>query len=161
MKKYLVLLAVAVGFAANAASLTKVVYPNNMTNLMAGFPGSVYVKSITATATSSTNAYAVIYDTPTNQFSFSSPGYTNRLSYATNYISSWTDPYGVTQSWTNVCLITVTNPVAASTVSYNARGSIGAAAGTSAVYSGYNTYFENGIWATNISGGPLSVTITY
>ena len=148
--------------SAMADSSTKVVNSGTMTNLLTGFNNPISVQYILISAATS-NASVLIYDTPTNALTYVNPAYTNTLSYATNYNTTWTNFYGVVQ--TNyapiVALIDNTNNVvAATTNSYPLRAGVAALVGTSVQYSG-NFNFNNGIWATNTSGGQATVTIVY
>jgi len=146
---------------AHAASLTTVVLPGTMTNLLVGFNQSTQVKSFVIAA-NSTNAAASIIDVATNKFTYVVPPYTNTVYYATNYINSWTNFYGVVQYTTNLNLIDVTNNVVAqSTNTYPVKLGLAALAGASSTYSGVNTYFNRGVWATNNSSGIATITIVY
>ena len=166
MKKILFSIFASIALGASAGTVTVTVLPNTMTNLLASFPGSVYVSQIIASAPTTNNATAFIYDTPTNTTVYTLPAYTNISYYATNYYVMYTNYYGAVQySYTNTALIRYTNSIAGSTNSYPLRLVPAVLAGTSVTY-GYplNTlgyYFDNGIWATNGSSGNISLTITY
>lgn len=162
-----------------SASVTVVVLPGTMTNLMAftSNQGSVTIKQFVMTSLVNTNSLAYIVDTPTNSLVFATPAYTNRVYYATNYVQTWTNFYGLVQSnnyvgatlLTNLQLIDITNNVvAAATNSYAIRAILAAPGGSSVIYgpqannlNGY--YFDNGIWATNAgaSTAPCSITLTW
>lgn len=151
----------ALVFSGLANTVTTTVNPNGFVNLLTAFPGSTYIKQVTISA-NTTNAAVLILDTPTNALTYVNPAYTNTISYATNYITSWTNFYGVAQSTTNIALIDVTNNVVASvTNSYPIRLSVSALASTTVPYNNVNTYFNRGIWATNSSSGVATVIITY
>jgi hypothetical protein len=161
MKKLFIsaLLGVSV-ITASANSVTTVLNPGVFTNLLSGFNQSVLVKQVVISA-NSTNAAAQLIDSPTNTLTYVNAAYTNTISYATNYVSSWTNYYGVTQSYTNLQLVDVSNPVAASTNSYPVRMGVACLAGSTATYGNVNYYFNRGIWATNTSTGIATITIVY
>jgi hypothetical protein len=165
MKKYILgLLAVLVTtVAVNAATVTITVPPSAFTNVLAGFSGTAKVTQIIVAAATATNTAVTLVDTPTNSVTYTVPGYTNTVSYATNgVVQSWTNYFGVVNYATNFTLVDLTNnAVASSTANYPARVSIAAASGTSSSIPNANYYFLNGIWATNTSSGSASVTITY
>jgi hypothetical protein len=157
-------------FEAHAAfSVSQVVLPgNNMTNILSPSINSpIRVLQITATSVTSANVSAMLVDTPTNSLTFTTPAYTNTISYATNYISSYTNFYGVGVSLTNLNLIDVTNNlVPASTNFYSNRISISAMANSSTIIggsgpNGLNYFFNYGIWATNTGTVPITITVTY
>ena len=166
MKKYIISVLASVGLAASAASLTTTVQPGTMTNLLVGFNGSAYVTQVILGA-NSTNASVLIYDTPTNNWTFVTSAYTNTLRYSTNYYTYYTNIYGATQySYTNNALIDITNNlVPAATNNYPLRLAGATLAGTTTTY-GFSTsggayFFDNGIWATNNGLGVDTITIIY
>lgn len=145
---------------ASANSVTTVVNPGVFTNLLSGFNQSVLVKQVVISA-NSTNASALLIDTSTNALTYTNAAYTNTISYATNYISTWTNYYGVAQSYTNLQLVDVSNPVPITTNSYPVRLGVACVAGSTAKYDQVNYYFNRGIWATNTSSGIATITIVY
>jgi hypothetical protein len=165
MKKLITQLAVVALLVAacnaSAITLTLNVLGGTYTNLLTVNNGSARITQITATAGSTTNSTVLFIDAPTNTLTYVTPGYTNISSYGTNYPVTWTNYYGVVQSYTNIALLHLTNAVAQTTNSWPQRLSIGALAGTSTVYSGVNYYFNDGVYVTNTSGGPMSITVTY
>ena len=147
--------------SALAASTSVVVQPGTFTNLLSlGSSGYARVTALSVTA-NSTNVTVAFIDTPTNVLTYVSPAYTNLVSYATNYIQSWTNYYGATNSWTNMTLVDVANTVAATTNNYPTRVAVGALAGTSTIINPANYKFEDGIWVTNNSTGIATITATY
>ncbi len=165
MKKLIisVVVAAAIGLGSiHAATVTTVLLTGQFTNLLTGFPGSTYIKSYTiSAATNSATVY--VYDTPTNKFAYTNGAYTYRqISVTNNYITSWTNYYGVAQSYTNIALFS-TNLVtsAATTNSYPIRAVLGAASGTTVQYPNQQQVYNYGIWATNAGSGIATITITY
>lgn len=164
MKKYLILALLGLVTLVNSASaitISQSVLPNSMTNLLSVYNGAAQVSQIIITATTATNASVLFIDTPTNQLTYILGAYSNRVSYATNYVTSWTNYYGVAQSTTNLALIDITNSVASTTNFWPQRLSVAAAASTSARFDQVNYYFNQGIWITNTGSGNATVTITY
>lgn len=156
-----VLLGLAFAGSVLANSVTTVVSNTAFVNLLSGFNNSVQVSQILLTASNGTNTSLLVLDAPTNSLTYVNPAYSNTVSYATNYVTSWTNYYGVVSSTTNTALIDVANQAVASTTNSYPYISIAASAGTTVNYSGVNYYFNRGIWATNNSGGVATVTITY
>lgn len=148
-------------FQASALTSSQTVFVGSMTNALVLVNGSATISQIIVTATTATNVSVNIVDTPTNVLTYVVPAYTNSIQYATNYITSWTNFYGVAQSDTNIALITTNVAVASVTNNYPVRLSIAALASTSSTFSGVNYYFNNGVWLTNTGSGTAAVTITY
>jgi hypothetical protein len=165
MIKKLILLVAAMVLAANvshAITTTLIIPPGVMTNLLSVTNGTLKITQIIATSTTTTNASALFVDAPTNALTYTTPAFTNRLSYGTNYITTWTNYYGVVVSTTNIDLIDTTNTVAAATNNWPQRLTVSALAGTSTVFSGVNYYFMFGCWVTNTTvSAPISITVTY
>ena len=149
-------------------SVTTVVQPNTMTNLLATYPSGnpAKVTQIIVSATTNANASALIYDTPTNKTVYAVPAYTNTISYFTNLPVIYTNYFGnlatnADITGTNWVLVDNTNNVvAATTNSYPIRAGVSVLAGTQAVVSG-NYLFLYDPWATNNSGGTLTVTLIF
>lgn len=174
MKKFIVTLALlgTVISSSFAASTSIVVLGNTYTNLFAGFAAPVLLRSVTVVAATNAAASALIIDAPTNQLVYVNAAYTNSFSYMTNFANTvtWTNYYGVVQSnnwgamanFTAYQLVDVTNNlVAATTNAYPIRLGVGAAAGASTVYTTVNTTFTSGIWATNTSTTPITISLTW
>lgn len=145
-----------------AATQAITVPSGTMTNFPISY-GSVKIQQIIVTTpgTNYTTNYEFI-DTPTNWLVFTNSAYSNILSYATNYVTTWTNYYGKVNSDTNIDLVDITNAVAASTNYYPVRiiGSVPTNNAT-AVLSGVNYYFVSGLWVTNSGPGAATFTITY
>jgi hypothetical protein len=129
-----------------------------MTNVFPFFQGSGYINQVIITAPSNIAQVAFI-DTPTNALTYTNAPYTGRYSYATNYISSWTNFYGVAASTTNIALIDATNTIAATTNTYPVRFTLSSTSGGSAAFPALNSYFASGVWATNLSTNTAIITI--
>lgn len=168
---------VATSGSAFAASFSAQVQPGTMTNILSFSPnqGGILVKQIILTTVGATASTVQLVDTPTNLLVYTQAAYTNRISYATNYVQVWTNFYGVVQSnnyvggtlLTNFWLVDITNNlVPATTNNYSIRAQLGAAGNTTTILgpvsgnlNGY--YFDYGIWATNNSAGTNLITIVY
>jgi hypothetical protein len=165
MIKKLILLVAAMALFVNvsqAITTTLTILPGTYTNLLSVTNGTLKITQIVLTAPGTTNVSALFVDAPTNSLLYTTPAFTNRLSYATNYITIWTNYYNVTNATTNIALIDVTNNVAAATNNWPQRLSAAALAGTSTIYSGVNYYFLFGCWVTNTTVGSYeTVTVTY
>ena len=157
---YIVALAILGAVSLQAASITMTIPTATATNLLGNlFQGSA---KITSVALTSTNAGSfVAYDSPTNVWTYTTADYTNTVSYGTNYIYSWTNYYGVVNSWTNMTLVDVQNTVAASTNAYPARFALSCLANTTTSINPTSYVFENGVWVTNTSAYTINLTVTY
>lgn len=167
--KHLILIGLlSLGFAAQAAEQTATVTISSgaVSNLVAALPsGAVQISRITLLSTTTSAGRVLIYDSPTNQFTYTNASYTIPVSYVTNYISTYTNYYGRTNSLTNVALIDTTATVAASTNLYPLRFTGQAGTNSSATFDGA-WVFNRGVWATNATvgsgaGGAVTVNITY
>lgn len=154
------LVAVCSVMSASAASKTTTLAAGAFTNLVANPPnGSSLVTSWLLTAPAGAHATIRVYDSPTNTTVYTTPAYSAISQYATNVITTWTNYYGVTNSFTNVALVYVTNTVAANTSnSYPVRFFATAPTNSSVMFTDQSYYFNNGVWATNT--GPSTATIT-
>lgn len=163
MKKFITIgLAALLGFSANAASLSITVKGNTMTNVLPFIAGNAKVLSYVWAPANSNLTSVVLYDTPTNQFTYIVAAYTNTISYGSNAIVAWTNYFGVVNSWTNFTLIDNTNNVVnAVTNNYPARMALTAVNGFQSSVNPASTVYEYGIWATNTSVNDGTLTIQY
>ena len=165
MKKFILsLVGVLAVVTAQAYTVSIQVQPNTLTNLFASYGGptnGAFVLTSVIITANNTNSTVAFVDTPNGSYTNYTAAYTNRISYATNYVTTWTNFYGVVQSTTNVSLIDVNQTVGALTNTYPTVLSAGAAAGTSTTLSG-RYVFQNGVFLTNTSaaGYPGLPTIT-
>lgn len=152
------LLIAAVSVKASTVALT--VASGVMTNIIPNF-GSAKITQIIAATTGTNTATINLYDTFTNTTVYTNVAYSNILSYGTNYVSTWTNYYGVTNSVTNISLYDVTNSVAATTNSWPLRIA-GAIPSNSVVrFDNVNYYFVNSAWVTNSGSGSVTLTVTF
>lgn len=165
MKKLIIsLFAVAViGVSASFGATTSLtIAPNStLTNLFSLVPynGAAKITQLIVTANSNTTALVFI-DTPTNRLTYTNSAYTSYTQYATNYVFSWTNFYGVVNSTTNIALATQTNSIAATTNNYPARISVGGTT-TPSVFDNVNYYFNSGVYVTNTTANSAVVTVTW
>jgi len=148
----------------NAATVSVTVPATVMTNFP-NITGSVRVTQVIVSAAAtnySTNFQFV--NTYTNWTFFTNSAYTNISSYGTNYTWTYTNYYGVTNTYTNSqpTLVDFSNSVAASTNAFPVVlvGSV-ASNGVAVTYTGMNTLFNNGLWVTNAGPGSATFTINY
>lgn len=145
-----------------AASLTTTIQSggySNLLGLLQGRPATVSAIAVTSQATNS--ARLRIYDSPTNTVWYTNAAYVSEGIYATNYIQTYTNYYGATNSITNVALVHYSVTNAAAGYTYPLRFDGIAATNSTAIYDGVNYYFINGVWGTNASVGAVTVTVTY
>ncbi len=166
MKKYLIsaLMGLSV-VGASATTISTNINPGGVFSLVSASAnvGSFNIRQVAITATTGTNALVSLIDAPSTNVTYVNAAYTNRLSYGTNWNTTWTNFYGVTQTNPTpiVALIDITNTVAASTNSYPVRMIAGAALNSTAVFNGVNYYFDQGVLLTNVGGGAATVIITF
>lgn len=164
IKKYIISALVGLGlaFGVNAATTTLTITNGTMTNVTSLINGSLKVTQFVLTSSGTNYGTVSIYDTYTNKFLYTNAAYTNILTYATNYISVWTNYYGVTNTVTNSgSLIDVTNLVSGTTNSFPLRAVISTGTNASTTVNNPGIYFNDGIWVTNGSGSVLSLVVTY
>jgi hypothetical protein len=181
MKKLILSAAIGVGISisAFATSFSVTVLPGTMTNILSFSPnqGPVLVKQFVLTSVGVTGSSVQIVDCPSSSLSYVQAAYTNRVSYATNYVQVWTNFYGVVQSnnyvggqlLTNYWLVDITNNLVPASINfYSVRAQLASAGNATVIFgppngqgnvNGY--YFDNGIWATNTSTGTNLITIMY
>ena len=142
--------------SAHADTLSVTVAGTNYQQVLSA-PAIITGYSLTAT----TNATVGLIDSPTNLPTYSVPGYTNTVSYATNRIVSWTNYFGNVNSWTNIVLVDLSNAVPATTASYPRKATVGALAGTTTTVAPTYMVVDNGLWVTNYSTNTAVLTIQY
>jgi hypothetical protein len=164
MKKYILycLTALSLVSASKAVTISVTVAPGVMTNFPTLVAAPVKVTQVVITSAGTNIAQGQLIDTPTNQFFYTNAAYSNILTYATNYVSTWTNYYGATNVVTNTSsLVDVTNSVAGTTNTYPVRIVLSTPTNTSTRIDNVSYYFQNGIWATNTGTGSATFTITY
>lgn len=162
MKKLILSLLLAVScFQLTAATTSLTIASGVMTNIPLILQGNVKLTQI-ALASTGTNVVSVQFiDTYTNALSYTNAGYTNILSYATNYISTWTNYYGATNSWTNISLVDITNNVAGTTNLFPVRIIMATPTNTTTRIDSVPYFFTSGVWVTNTGTGNANLTVTY
>lgn len=165
MKKLLLssLLFGALATGAFAASQAITVPSGTMTNFPINL-GSVKLTQIIASCPGTNYTTNVVFvDTPNNSLLYTNAAYSNTLSYATNYVITYTNYYGRTNNLTNLVLVDVTNNLVAATTNNYPQRLIFALAGsnTSVRFDQVNYYFVEGLWVTNSGPGAVTLTITY
>lgn len=166
IKKYIIslltglLLSTAIKVSAATATLT--ITNGTMTNLVTLINGSLKVTQFVLTSAGTNYGTVSVYDTYTNRFFYTNSAYSNILTYATNYVSVWTNYYGVTNTVTNGgSLIDVTNSVAGTTNTFPIRMVVSVGTNATTTVNNPGIIFNDGMWITNGSGSILSLVITY
>jgi hypothetical protein len=170
MKKFILSVLFGLSVSAFAANtITVSVPPLTATNLFSLLNSQGYAKVTAISVTAgTTNTAVTFFDNTTNSLVFTVPAFTNYISYATNFVQTWTNYFGATNYWTNISLVQISNYNAAATISV-AKNTVSAIASTTTTLSPTAYIFENGIWVTNLgpinvgttSGGAATVSITY
>lgn len=162
MKKLFIIAALFGSLLINKADTISVVCPaTSVTNLTALAPGYATVTSISISALEATNAVVRLYDSITGYMTNVFPATTSIGSYATNYITCWTNYYNVQNCFTNIALVNYTNTVPGTTNAALVKATVTAAASSTTTVSPVNYNFNYGVWATNGSFGAVGITITY
>ena len=163
MKKIISLIALLcfTAVVSQAANTVISITSGAMSNVPTLLSASCQVKNIILQPAAGNAGSCMFYDT-----SYPSNGYTNAAyigvsRYATNYVTTWTNYYGVVNSTTNVALYTLTNTVAQVTSTFPPLLSLATATNTSTEFQNMNTTFVRGIGVTNTSSGTITLTITY
>lgn len=144
----------------NAATVSGTVAQSAVSNLSLTLGTGAKITAFRLTSSSTTVGTAALYDTTnvglTNVFG----SYNTILSYATNCITTWTNYYGRTNNLTNICLVDVTNTVAATTNAILPLAVFTAGTNSTFSASSLSLLFQNGITISNATA-PGSGTITY
>ena len=160
MKKYFIIAALLAATVAQAAQVTTVITAGANSNLLGNFRGSAKVTDILITTPAATATTLKLVDSVNTTNTYLSPAYTGVTSYATNVITTYTNFFGVVNNVTNVQLVDVSTSVSATTNNFPVRFQAYVGTNTSQLYSGVDYMFVNGIWATNITSGSGSTTVT-
>lgn len=159
MKKLILIAACALSLVSGvlADSQSFVIGPNTQTNI---FPQSLKLLSLNVL---STNATAIsIYDAPGNTITNNVGAYSNLVVYATNVTVSYTNFFGASNGYimTNA-LVTLTNSVAAHTITYPLVFSQSFPSNTTINIPNLNAAFQMGVLVTNSSANTITITPTY
>ncbi len=161
MKKILTsLLSLGSAVAVYGTTFTVTVLPGTATNL---YTGPCLVKQVVLSSIDTTNSTAYLFDsTAYTNLAYVLPAYSNTVSYATNYINTWTNYWGAVTITTNLALIDATNTlVAASTNAYPIKFSGSVTAGTSYKVDQVYVPYIMGLQATNpATSGKVVFTVT-
>jgi len=164
MKKIIAsLFALTLASKLMAVSYSVTCFPYMSTNILpVTASGSIKVTAVSVNASSGTNTTLSLVDATTaTNFVTTIAAYTNNIQYVTNYITTYTNFFGVTTSLTNAAVLTVANPVAASTYTAPIRASFSALASTTTTATPVNYLFEYGCQVTNSSLGAATITVQY
>jgi len=161
MKKFLsILTALAVSYVSFAAVVTYSPAGSSAGTSILGSQPVVINRIDVANATANTATITFI-DAPGSTLTFTTAAYTNRLTYSTNIVTSWTAITGVTYTETNNVVYTIPNTVAAATNSFRALTTLTVPANSTASWipTGFSGYAAFGLAATNNIA--LTATINY
>lgn len=151
-------LSAVMAFALYGGSITYTLAPLGYTNTLAG-PLTTGIIIISASAS---NTSVLAYDAPALTTTYSNIAYTTTTQYTTNYVTSYVNFFGATNTYTNVALVLATNTVAARTNSYPIRFTAATAAGTMSTIDDAAFFFMNGLLITNTSPtGAAVITVQY
>jgi hypothetical protein len=164
MKKLIVgLFVLGLAYQIQAASFTLTCAAFEMKQGLA-VNGACKVTQVIATpGTGATNCSFAFVDTYTNFLWYTNTPYTNIISFVTNYSVWYTNYFGATNtSMTTNVLVDVTNAVTgyySNLYPVRIQGSVPTNA-TSLAFNG-SYWFMNGVWVTNLTATPITLTITY
>lgn len=123
--------------------------------------GSAKVTQLVISAPANNTTAIAAIDTSTNSLTNIVSAYSNTASYQTNLITTWTNYYGVVDSFTNVAQVSYSNFVAAVTNFYPTRIAVNVGTNQTVKFDQVNYYFNSGVLVTNTGAGTATVTITY
>ena len=163
MKKIFASLFVTGALALNmfGATATITVTNTQMAAFPLALPNGGTLLSLIVVNTNSGVGSAAVYDLSTNVLTFTNASYNTIVSYATNYITTWTNYYGYTNNITNLALVDITNTVAAATNTFKPIVTAAIGANASLSFAFLNQLFTRGLWVTNTGGTNLTLTATY
>lgn len=162
MKKLLLVSILALAVSAQAAVTTTVTLgANAISNLSTIVSAPFKVTVIDVKADTATNTAVQVFDTTNVGLTNVVAGYPYNQLYATNYITAYTNYYGVSTSLTNVALITLSNYVASVTNTLSPKYSLTAPASSTVEYGPMDVWFYGGIVVSNTTTAPATVTIGY
>lgn len=160
MKKLILSLiaSVSVALGAYADSGTWTIANGAMSNLLSS-PVKITQIIYQSTSTNTTQFSAV--DSPSATFTNIIAGFSTITQKATNYITTYTNFFGVSNSFTNLALISATNTIPAQTNIYPTQFTLFTATNSQARVDNANFYFINGFTVTNSGAGPVTITVNY
>lgn len=164
MKKLIALLALLVTVSLNAATLTATVPSATSTNIpfLLGTNSQALITGVIVVSTNNNVATVNFVDSYWKTFQITNQAYQVINSYATNYITLYTNYYGATNSFTNLALIEVTNTVATNNILLGPVFTTFAGTNSSTTYQNLALKINQGLWLTNTTAASdARVTITY
>ena len=138
-----------------------VISSGGMSNMLGTATGSALVTQILLTSPANNTASIKLIDSVTNILAYTNSAYSTLGTYATNYITTYTNFFGATNSFTNIAIIDFSNYVASASVNYPVMATITAPTNTTIVLQAQQLYFNNAIWATNTGSGNATLTLNY
>lgn len=118
MKKLISLIALLGLFTYNTQAQTITTVNATAEGLNSIITNGARILSVTLTASSTNTAFVRFVDSYATNLTYTLSSYTNFITYATNIVSVYTTPAGVSQTNTNSGVYTVKQTVAASTNNY-------------------------------------------
>ena len=164
MKKIFIAIASVVTATAVYAASTTITVPANTSSNLFTVNQSGYGKItsiIAGNANPSGTVTLSLWDNSTASLWITNPAYSSIVSYATNYILSWTNYFGVVNSWTNFSLANYTNSVAATSNAIPFKATITVPAAGSIVLNPVSYIFDTGAWITNSSSSNATITVNF
>lgn len=160
MKKLLIALLVASGLSltAKADSQAFTIATATCSNLLSA---PVKVTQIIYTAPANNNTSFKLIDSPTTTLTNIIGAYSTVTQYATNYVATYTNFFGVTNAWTNLALVSLTNTVTAQTNNFPVRADLAASTNNTIILNNVSYFFQQGLTITNTGAGNATLSITY
>lgn len=153
-----------IGFASVRAVTTTITLNGAaVTNIATLAGGSFTLLQATVTAPANSNVFLTIYDAPAGNtnYKYTVGAYSNIVTYATNYITSWTNYYGYTNYLTNIAIVDVTNNNNSATATYPLVYIWNVNTNLTTTYQGLNTFFKQGMLITNNNNAAAVITLQY
>ncbi len=159
MKKLLTIVAAAfIAASTYAATSAASITAAGVTNMVTG---ALSASSFILTSPANAATRVVLYDAPTVVLTNVVPSYITSGAYATNYITSYTNYFGVQNNFTNVALVHYSITNAASTNTYPILLTINAGTNETVVIADVTYNFTRGLSVSNAALGTASFSVVY
>jgi len=158
MKRLLISLIALIAVSIQAATVATTVIQAGTSNVLTG---SLVASQFVLTSGAASAARVDIYDSPSAVLTNIVPAYITSGSYVTNYITSYTNYFGVQNNFTNVALVQYSITNSAATNTYPRLLVITAGTNETVAIQGVNYGFNSGLTITNTGVGPATVSVTY
>ena len=145
-----------VSYAAN--TISRVIPASSAVNFVSG---SLNASQFILSSSTTNVGYVTLFDAPTGVLTNITPANITSGVYATNYITSYTNFFGIQNNFTNISLVTYSITNAATTNYYPSILSVNAGTNATTVVPDVNYFFSRGLTVTNVGAGSVTFSVTY